>query len=165
MRESGNVADALTKAGLMRRGKGFRVVEAITEGAEHKGLFIDNCLFPLDPPKESDDPLDKEDNKLFALYGLEEMLRHMPPAMMIHRYEIDTWQKWLMFLVPHVAFYYGVDRRKLVEAWMGNWWPSIVSGAEIPVWLYTPGEPMMSEVEALERWVASKEDGDGEGGA
>jgi hypothetical protein len=152
-----NVAEELSKGGFMRGGKEFRVVEEITEGAEHEGLLIDNCLFPLDPPKEGDGPLDKEDNELFALNGLEEMLRYIAPSTLIHRYEIDTWQKWLMLLVPHVARYYGVEREKLLSSWIDNWWPSIVSGSVIPIWLYVPGEAVMSKEEALASWIRHKE--------
>lgn len=159
------VIRGLRRRSLMPSKGEFIVVPEITAGAEHKGLMIDHCLFPLAPANEGDDPLDKADNELFALQGLEEMLRHMPPSTMIHRYEIDTWQKWLMFLVPHVAQHYGVEREKLVSAWMDNWWPSIVSGDEIPVWLYVPGEAVMSRAEALAAWIASKERGGGEGEA
>jgi hypothetical protein len=152
------IAHEIMKAGLDTH-KEFRVVKGITEGAEHEGLLIDNCLFPLKPPNPGDDPLDKEDNELFALVGLEEMLMHMPPAGMIHRYQLDTWQKWIAFLLRPVAQHYGVCHRKLLEDWMDNWWPSMVSGGELPIWGYVAGEIVMTQTEAIARWLSDKAEG------
>lgn len=93
---------------------------------------------------------------MFAREALENLLQYGPHSLMTVSWEIDSWQKWLAIAVVPVAEYFKVDRHALYEKWFDNWSPHLLSGMGMPVWNYTPGEPIMSVTEALEAWVARR---------
>jgi len=123
--------------------------------------FYDKYQFLASVPVKIDEYIWGEERDvatamMFARSALEDLLRYGPVSEMVTEWGIDSWQKWLAIAVVPVAEYFKVDRHTLYEKWFDNWSPHLLSGMKMPVWNYTPGEPIMSPVAALEAWVAKR---------
>lgn len=111
-------------------------------------LVIGSFAFPL--PEGYPEPEWAVHNAMDALMAI---MRHRPPADLVDQYHLrPIWQDWMMFILPHVAEHFGVNRYDVLSKWIKEWAPSIACGREIPIFGYTPGDPIMSQAEALKRW-------------
>ena len=82
-------------------------------------LVIAGHAFPV--RARSDAPTEegrREENLHFAACdSLEELRKVKVPPYFRENCTVDTWQSWLMFLLPRVAKHFEVDREELAYTW------------------------------------------------
>lgn len=139
--------DLLVRHGIIRDTTPIEVKEESPENC----LVIDNFAFPLQ--RRIDDPACAVHNAKEALMTI---LRHPAPGVLVEKYGLrpGVWQDWMMFLIPHVSKRFGANRYEVLESWMRDWAPSIMTGESIPIHGYDPNstEPTITATQALQEW-------------
>lgn len=93
-------------------------------------IVIDNLAFPCGAPSDSKDPKHRHAENLHlngpqmledARFNWCRVSIQSVYQPTLKRNGITTWQSFMMFMLPHVAKHYGVERHELLKAWMANY--------------------------------------------
>jgi hypothetical protein len=84
-------------------------------------IVINNIALPEPPKSMNTDEADRIEENLF-IFGpraLDDFYRCKHTKLM-EEFDIESTTGQMMFMLPHLAIFFGVDKNKLLESWMSN---------------------------------------------
>jgi hypothetical protein len=104
------------------------------------GLVIEGVQFHCNPHSNAQNPNYVREEDEFAAWNVLEWHRKKFPHALPVQFEgeFDTWQNWMMYLLPHVAKHYAVSKDAVLKGWCRDCAPTILYETTGQIWIPKP---------------------------
>lgn len=104
------------------------------------GLVITEVAFYCHPHSDSKNPdYVREEDEMAAADTLEWHRKKFAVALPAEfQGKFDTWQSWMMYLLPHVSKHYNLSKDTVLSQWTRHHAPTIIYETTGQIWLPKP---------------------------